>query len=516
MNVLARLSIGLRLSGAFFIVLALLTAVAVFSLNKMGDVNARVVEVNTSWLPSIKLLGDLNTATSDFRLAELQHILSTSEEDMSSYEKQLQKIDATIESSRKEYEKVITSDDERKGYDEFVRLWGDYLQTHQNVIALSRKNRTEEARAMSKGKGQEFFEAACEKLLQLTDLNNEGADKAETASKETYDAARTFIWGLTGLAILLGTTLGFFITRGITGPLLKVMAELLEGSAQVASASSQVSSASQDLSTGSSKSAASLEENSAALEELSSSVRFNAQNTLEAANLSKTAWNQAEDGEKQIARLVDSVNEISQSSKKIEEIIKVIDEIAFQTNLLALNAAVEAARAGDHGKGFAVVAEEVRNLAQRSAGSAKDIAGLITDSVTKSREGLRLADASGEALQTILSSVKKVAELNGEIAKANEEQSRGIQQINKAVTQLDGISQQNAAVAEEAAAAAEELSAQAMTLQSLGAELNRVVAGSNAHVTTVAPPARRSTKRAVAPMASYRHDDHAGDDAFMM
>jgi methyl-accepting chemotaxis protein len=206
-------------------------------------------------------------------------------------------------------------------------------------------------------------------------------------------------------------------------------------------------------------------------------VKLNAENAKQAASLSQAGTKSAEEGETEIRNLIQSMTEISHSSKKIEEIINVIDDIAFQTNLLALNAAVEAARAGEQGKGFAVVAEAVRNLAQRSASAAKDITVLIKDSVSKIEGGSKAADTSGSVLKNIVTSIKKVTDLNQEIASACSEQANGIGQISKAMNELDSSTQQNAAASEEVAASAEEMSSQASFLQGLVRDLTVVVEG---------------------------------------
>jgi len=252
-------------------------------------------------------------------------------------------------------------------------------------------------------------------------------------------------------------------------PLIRFLKELVEnltdGSNQVASASEQISSSSQSLAQGSSEQASSLEETSASMEEMSSVTKQNSANAEEAAKLVDVCSGAANNGNKAVGEMTHSMEEINTSSKKIAEITKVIDGIAFQTNLLALNAAVEAARAGEHGKGFAVVAEEVRNLAQRSATAAKDTTDLIDDCVAKANNGAQIAGKGREALEEIVNNVKKVTDLTKEIANASGEQSDGIDQVSKAVQQMDEVTQQNAASAEETASASEEMSAQAQTLK---------------------------------------------------
>jgi methyl-accepting chemotaxis protein len=196
-------------------------------------------------------------------------------------------------------------------------------------------------------------------------------------------------------------------------------------------------------------------------------VKQNADNARQANQLEAGARDQAEKGGVVVSKAVSAMSEINASSKKIADIISVIDEIAFQTNLLALNAAVEAARAGEQGRGFAVVASEVRNLAQRSAGAAKEIKDLINDSVDKVKTGSELVDASGRTLGEIVESVKKVTDIVAEIAAASQEQSAGIEQVNKAVMQMDEVTQQNAALVEEAASASKSMEEQAARMVEL-------------------------------------------------
>ena len=251
------------------------------------------------------------------------------------------------------------------------------------------------------------------------------------------------------------------------GRLENMVNEIRRAGSSIAVGASEIATGNTTLSERTESQAASLEETAASMEQMTSTVKQNADNAQQASRLAEEARTLAEQGGDISTRVVDSMGAISASSNKISEIIGVIDEIAFQTNLLALNAAVEAARAGEQGRGFAVVASEVRNLAQRSAGAAKEIKELIGDSVNKVDEGARYVDESGEALKRIMDSINQVSDIISQIAKAGIEQAQGIDQVNTAVSSMDAGTQQNAALVEEVAAASASMEEQASQLQRL-------------------------------------------------
>ena len=244
----------------------------------------------------------------------------------------------------------------------------------------------------------------------------------------------------------------------------EVVIQVKEAGETINTAAGEISTGNNDLSSRTEQQASSLEETASSMEELASTVKQNAENAKQANQLAAAASGVAVKGGEVVANVVTTMSEINESSRKIEDIISVIDGIAFQTNILALNAAVEAARAGEQGRGFAVVAGEVRNLAQRSASAAKEIKELITDSVSKTTEGTKLVEDAGKTMEEIVSSVQRVTDIMGEISAASSEQSAGINQVNDAITSMDEVTQQNAALVEEAAAAAESLVEQAASL----------------------------------------------------
>ncbi|SEO58212.1 methyl-accepting chemotaxis protein [Duganella sp. CF517] len=244
-----------------------------------------------------------------------------------------------------------------------------------------------------------------------------------------------------------------------------IVAEVRSGTETIATASTQIATGNQDLSSRTEEQASALEETASSMEQLTSAVRQNNDNARQANQLAHAASEVARQGGQAVSEVVGTMGAINASSRKIVEIIAVIDGIAFQTNILALNAAVEAARAGEQGRGFAVVASEVRNLAQRSASAAKEIKQLIGDSVEKVEIGSRQVEQAGVTMNEVVASVRRVTTIMADIANAGDEQSLGIEQINKAVIEMDGVTQQNAALVEQAAAAAEALQQQAVNLE---------------------------------------------------
>jgi len=342
-------------------------------------------------------------------------------------------------------------------------------------------------------------------LKAFSDKQAASLDATALEIQKQYQSGRTLLVMLGLAAIVLGVTAAWWITRTITQPineavkvaetvssgdltsdiqvssndetgqlmnalktmntnLVNIVGQVRNGTDLIATASTQIAAGNQDLSSRTEEQASSLEETASSMEQLTSTVRFNAENARQANELAISASEIASRGGSVVGEVVNTMGSINDSSRKIVDIISVIDGIAFQTNILALNAAVEAARAGEQGRGFAVVASEVRNLAQRSASAAKDIKGLIDDSVQKVQMGSELVDKAGQTMEEIVQSISRVTQIMTQISHASEEQSIGIAQVNDAITQMDQVTQQNAALVEEAAAAAESMQEQSAKL----------------------------------------------------
>ena len=282
-----------------------------------------------------------------------------------------------------------------------------------------------------------------------------------------------------------------------------------DGSDAIYTGASEIAMGNNDLSSRTEQQAASLEETAASMEQLTATVKQNAENARQASQLALTASETAQHGGKVVDGVVTTMKEITGSSKKIADIISVIDGIAFQTNILALNAAVEAARAGEQGRGFAVVAGEVRSLAQRSAQAAKEIKGLIEDSVSRVNTGSVLVESAGETMTNIVNAVTRVTDIMGEIASASDEQSRGIDQVGLAVNEMDRVTQQNAALVEESATAAAALEDQASRLKQSVAVFNigKEFVAQAVNVTTAPNILRPAAPKALAKPAGARSSD---------
>nr|WP_308418748.1 methyl-accepting chemotaxis protein [Leeia aquatica] len=279
--------------------------------------------------------------------------------------------------------------------------------------------------------------------------------------------------------------------------LTEIVLQIKEATDTINTASREIASGNQNLSQRTEEQAASLEETASSMEELTSTVKQNAENARQANQLARGASDIAVKGGEVVSEVVTTMQAISGSARKIEDIISVIDGIAFQTNILALNAAVEAARAGEQGRGFAVVASEVRNLAQRSAGAAKEIKALINDSVEKVDSGSKLVDEAGHTMEEIVTAVKRVTDIMSEISAASTEQSAGIEQVNTTITQMDDMTQQNAALVEQAAAAAESLQEQAQGL-TISVSVFKL-GGSSSRALAAPAPTAMATARAASP-----------------
>ncbi len=356
------------------------------------------------------------------------------------------------------------------------KAWEPLEKKYQQILAQAGKGESAEALQEMMSTSQTMDELAAI-LVSMGEVMLEANLKVRKESTETADQAKFTLLILAAGFILFSAIFAAFLIFNLTRIFRAITSKLGDSGGHVSSASDELAKASTTLSSASAQAAASLEETVASLEEINSQVLKSSELATEAGSLSGKTLQAAQKGDHQIQDLLKSMSEIENSSGKIQEIINMIDDIAFQTNLLSLNAAVEAARAGEHGKGFAVVAEAVRALSQRSATSAKEISTLIQESVDKTTQGVRLARQSSEAVSEIIRFVEHLAQLNKEVAAASEEQALGIKQISQATNQLDSATQSNASTSEEAAATAEELSAQSRELYTLVQQLSQIIEG---------------------------------------
>ena len=460
-----------------------------FSISQSGfsKLNRVIDSAHSEIIPNMVALYELRQARNKIGFETWNVINATTPEEKASGLKGMKQGLDEYKTSFDKYVAAPFTPEEKAKFDPLKPKYDALIASMAKMVQLAEGDHLAELKTLLKG---DYTEVGASVGGATRDASLAYVERGKTESKEADEKQASVL----NLLILTTMTAGFLIfglllwlAASVTKSVSTIADSLTSAAGQVASSVEQLNEAGNSLSQSSTEAAASLEETVAALEEMSSMVQMNSDNAKQAASLSISSRESAESGEREIKSLIESMNDISQSSKKIEEIISVIDDIAFQTNLLALNAAVEAARAGEQGKGFAVVAEAVRALAQRSASSAKDITSLIKESVSQIDQGSKIADQSGTVLANIVNSIKKVSDLNNEIAAASSEQTTGIQQISKAMNQLDQASQANAASAEEIAATSGEISNLAVTTQNQTVELNNVILGTREALQTTAP-----------------------------
>ena len=496
--------IGIRLGAGFALLLIMLAAVAMLGiqgLNRSNDALHHIVDVN---LKKINLIDEMETSI--HIVARVTRTIALLSEDAEAAI-QHDKVDSAHLKFNADYETLDKMQLDEAGKALMARIKDELAATraaNKRFSALAKSNK-DEAIVLLLREAIPTTSKLQNTLEEFSDVQKMKSRKDEEAAEEAFHSARQLMLGLAACALALGGIIAWACTRSITVPmaeavtiartvaagdltgqievrstdetgqliqalkemndsLVGIVSRVRSGTDTIATASGQIASGNLDLSSRTEQQASSLEETASSMEELTSTVKQNADNARQANQLAISASWTAVQGGSVVAEVVQTMGAINASSKKIVDIIGVIDGIAFQTNILALNAAVEAARAGEQGRGFAVVATEVRNLAQRSATAAKEIKILIGDSVDKVDLGARLVDQAGSTMQAIVHSIKGVADIMGEITAATQEQTAGIEQINQAITQMDEVTQQNAALVEEAAAAAGSLEDQAASL----------------------------------------------------
>ncbi|MBI3286057.1 MAG: MCP four helix bundle domain-containing protein [Burkholderiales bacterium] len=535
------MKVGKRLGLGFALVLALLIAVAVVGIFRMAQIQGRLENIVNVSNVETRLALDMRAIVYD-RMVSLRNL--TLLNDAADMEPELAKIAEQTKkyaAADEKLSKIATA--AGNGSAEKQALLGKLKEQESAAAALPAKAQelglanNPEAATITLIKKlrpvQKKWLDALDELVALEDkLNGATADEAGAAFK----AATTMMLVLGALALAAGIGAALYISRSLlnqlggepdyaariasqiaggdltaaiklkTGDhnsllaemkhmrdsLVNIVDQVRTGTDTIATASSEIASGNLDLSSRTEQQASSLEKTTSSMKELTTTVKQNADNAREANQLAASASEVARQGGVVVSQVVDTMGSINESSKKIVDIISVIDGIAFQTNILALNAAVEAARAGEQGRGFAVVAAEVRNLAQRSAAAAKEIKTLIDTSVEKVEIGTKLVGQAGVTIDQVVTSVKHVTDIIAEISAASQEQSVGIEHVNHAIIEMDGVTQQNAALVEEAAAAAQ-------SLQDQASELAKVVSVFKLHAgdpgSAAAPAATPAVKR---------------------
>jgi len=505
MNFLRHLKIGKRLMLGFAVVLIVTVIVGIGAISRLSIVNAATSELATDWMVAIRSLGEYEVALSTVRRAEALSVMAKSDQELATQEKRISASKVAAEAAWQHYAKTVDMPEERKLAQAIQDAQRTYFAALEKGLAAAKSSDRAQAEEIYRNETRKAFDETTAAVVADIDFQSQGGERAYELSQLTYKRTQATIIALLIFGVLAAIGIGWGITNSIVQPIhravqvaetvaggdltsvidvdsrdetgqllmaLKRMNESLvtivgrvrNSSDSIATGSNQIATGNADLSQRTEEQASNLQQTAASMEQLTATVKQNADTARQASRLVVSTSDSAMQGGAVVDRVISTMGEINASSKRIADIIGVIDGIAFQTNILALNAAVEAARAGEQGRGFAVVAGEVRGLAQRSAQAAKEIKSLIVESVEKVESGSALVDDAGKAMDEIVAQVKRVSDLIGEISASSDEQSRGIGQIGDAVTQLDQVTQQNAALVEESAAAAESLKHQAMQL----------------------------------------------------
>ena len=499
------MKLSTRLTLGFGTLAALIVGMGGLALLKLTAVDAAFQQVVIDQYPKVAALGDIRnrvdliarTMTSELLADDPSEAKTAAETVINERHHIGEQIEHLQANTHADADKTVLAT--------IVERREAYVALQSRFLDLAAAEKTPEAKALLLGEmrpAQQAYFAAIEAMVKYQEAQMTIATGNAAAA---FASVKTAIWASSAFALVVAALMGLWIIRSITRPinlavkvsravaigdlrtridatgndeisqllialremqesLVKVVGHVRQNSESVAAASAQIAQGNQDLSQRTEEQASALEETAASMEQLGSTVRQNADNAKQANQLALGASTVAIKGGDVVGRAVQTMKGINDSSKKIADIIGVIDGIAFQTNILALNAAVEAARAGEQGRGFAVVAAEVRSLAGRSADAAKEIKGLITASVERVEQGTALVDQAGVTMTEIVASIKRVTDIMGEISAASTEQSAGVAQVGEAVSQMDQATQQNAALVEQSAAAAESLRDQAQQL----------------------------------------------------
>jgi methyl-accepting chemotaxis protein len=507
------LKIGFRLALGFAAILILLVASAGFGLRQVAELNKRVEFIASIDEGKLLSLGKVQFAVGLRAIAARNLVLvpdpTKQKGDIELVTGAQKDIDAGLAELRAVMSKPGHASEEERGMlEKLSGLEAQYLPIANKIGALATTQQTDAAKMALVNDCMPLLKQVIAAISDFNTVMRNNAQANVVAAESAYQASKMTMLGLSVLSLALGCVIAWALTRSISRPLqeavsiaqhvsdgdltstivvnsrdelgqlmlaLKTMNDNLSrivgdvryGTDTIATASTEIASGNMDLSNRTEQQASSLQETASAMEELTATVKQNADNAMEANKLVETASHIAVKGGAVVNRVVETMASINESSKKVVDIIGVIDGIAFQTNILALNAAVEAARAGEQGRGFAVVASEVRVLAQRSAVAAKEIKELIGNSVSKVDAGAALVDEAGATMGEILDSIKRVTMIMSDISSASREQTMGIDQINNAIVQIDEVTQQNAALVEEAAAAAASMQSQTTSLAEL-------------------------------------------------